>query len=85
MLLILSGARTLELDRMQLSGAPPTKLNWRRSPPSIRHHPRLDSDESGHCLLTFYRKRIDLGADDELLVTLDLRQLEHLHRKRCGL
>ena len=44
------------------------------------------SDEGGGpCLLRYYRRGINLGADDELLVTLGLRQLERLRRMRWGL
>ena len=44
------------------------------------------NDEDGHlCLLRYYRRGTDLDADGDLLVSLGLRQLEHLHRIRWEL
>ena len=45
----------------------------------------VSDEDGGPCLLRYYPKGIDLGADDETLVTLGLRQLERLRRKRWDL
>ena len=52
----------------------------------MAYEKQAESDEGGGpCLLRYYRRGIDLGAGDELLVTLGLRQLERLRRMRWGL
>ena len=45
----------------------------------------VSDEDGGPCLLRHFPKGIDLGADDKHLVTLGLRQLERLSRKRWDL
>ena len=45
----------------------------------------VSDEDGGPCLLRYYPKGIDLlGADDEQLVTLGLRQLDRLRIGRGG-